>query len=188
MQKKIKVDQELADQLWATGNHDAQVLATLVADPEKLTDKQAESWAKNLGNYVAMEMLTRFLAKTPLARKKAEKWYKSKDEWIGSAGWGLVALLALNDPSLPDDYFNKYIDLIESGIHRQKNRVRHEMNGALIAIGLRNDRLEKRAVEVAKKIGKVKVDHGETNCKTPDAIEYITKTRAYRHKKVKKRM
>jgi 3-methyladenine DNA glycosylase AlkD len=41
-QKQIKVDRELALQLWATDNHDARVLATLVADPNAVTDKQAE--------------------------------------------------------------------------------------------------------------------------------------------------
>jgi hypothetical protein len=30
-------------------------------------------------------------------------------------------------------------------------------------------------VRTAKKIGKVEVDHGETNCKTPDAVTYIEK-------------
>jgi hypothetical protein len=63
------------------------------------------------------------------------------------------------------------------------NRVRYEMNGALITIGLRNDRLEKKATEVARKIGKVIVDHGDTDCKTPDAVEYIARTKAYRNKK-----
>ena len=49
-QKQIKVDHELAERLWATGNYDAQVLATLVADPNAMTDKQFEEWAKALNN------------------------------------------------------------------------------------------------------------------------------------------
>jgi hypothetical protein len=123
------------------------------------------------------------LIRSPLARKKAEKWHKSKDELIASVGWILISGLALGDNDLPDEYFDPYLKLIESGIHQQKNRVRYEMNGALITIGLRNDKLEKKAMEVAKKIGKVIVDHGDTDCKTPDAVEYIAKTKAYRNKK-----
>jgi 3-methyladenine DNA glycosylase AlkD len=183
MQKKIKVDHELARNLWATGNHDAQILATLTADPNRMTDKQVEEWAKVVDNYAAMEMLIRFLAKTSLARKKAEKWNKSKEEMIGAAGWGLIAQLALNDGSLPDEYFEPYIEIIERDIHKRKNRVRYEMNGALIAIGLRNSKLEKKALAAAKKIGKVEVDHGDTSCKTPDAAQYIAKALGYRHKK-----
>ncbi len=182
-QKQIKVDHEVAQQLWETGNIDAQVMATLVADPQAMTDKQAEEWVKGVSNYGLAEMLGRFLSKSPLARQKAEKWRKSKDEWIASVGWILICGLAMEDRELPDEYFDPYLKLIESGIHKQKNRVRYEMNGALIAIGLRSDKLEKKAVEVAKKVGKVEVDHGETNCKTPDAAEYIKKAQAYRHKK-----
>jgi 3-methyladenine DNA glycosylase AlkD len=187
LQKKLKVNHELAMQLWETGNHDARVLATLIADPKQMTDKQAEAWAKDLINYPTVVMYIRFLGQTPLALKKAEKWSRSKDEWLGSAGWGLVGQLALNDQSLPDEYFEPYLETIEREIHKRKNRARYEMNGALIGIGLRNSKLEKKALAVAKKIGKVEVDHGETNCKTPDAAEYIARTRAYRHNKKAKR-
>jgi hypothetical protein len=48
----------------------------------------------------------------------------------------------------------------------------------LIAIGIRNSALEKKALAAARQIGKVAVDHGETGCKTPDATAYIQKARA----------
>jgi 3-methyladenine DNA glycosylase AlkD len=183
LQKQIKVDHKLAEQLWATGNHDAQVLATLVADPNAMTDKQFEEWAKALSSQGLALMYGKLLIRSPLARKKADKWHKSKDELIASLGWMLISGLALGDNDLPDEYFDPYLKLIESGIHKQLNWVRYEMNGALITIGLRNYRLEKKAVEVAKKIGKVIVDHGDTDCKTPDALEYIARTKAYRMNK-----
>ena len=50
------------------------------------------------------------------------------------------------------------------------------MNSALIAIGVRNAILEQKALSAADRIGKVLVDHGETDCKTPDAAAYIRKT------------
>jgi len=53
--------------------------------------------------------------------------------------------------------------------------VRHAMNGALIAIGIRNPKLQEKAILTARKIGKAKVDHGETSCQTPDAEAYILK-------------
>ena len=182
-QKQIKVDHELAERLWATGNYDAKVLATLVADPNAMTDKRVEEWAQALDNNGIVLMYSELLIRSPLARKKAEKWHKSKDELMASLGWMLISQLALRENELPDEYFDPYLELIESGIHKHKNRVRYEMNGALIGIGLRNDKLEKKAMEVARKIGKVIVDHGDTNCKTPDAVEYIARTKAYRNKK-----
>ena len=49
------------------------------------------------------------------------------------------------------------------------------MNGALIALGAYKASLRKDVIAAAKRIGKVEVDHGETACKTPDAVEYIAK-------------
>ena len=77
-----------------------------------------------------------------------------------------------------------YLERIESKIHTSKNWVKYSMNNALINIGLRNPGLKRRAVAAAKRIGKVDVDHGETSCKTPDAIPYIKK--AWDRKKKRK--
>ena len=82
----------------------------------------------------------------------------------------------MKDPELPDGYFENYLARIEKDLHGSQNRVRHEMNNALIAIGIRNPELEKKAIAMAARIGKVEVDHGETGCKTPDAAAYIRKT------------
>jgi 3-methyladenine DNA glycosylase AlkD len=175
LKKKIKSDQELARQLWASGNHDAQVLATKIADPALMSASLLAEWAKDLGNYVLTDALASLASQTPFARQKMERWCHSKDEWTGRAGWLLLAYLAARDQDLPDDYFTRYLELVERDIHGCKNRVRDAMNSALIAIGIRNPALQKRALAVAEKIGKVEVDHGETNCKTPDAASYILK-------------
>ena len=180
LQKRIKVDHALALGLWATGNHDARVLATMIADPAQADDKALEGWAKELDSYVITDAVAKYVAASPLVRQKAEKWTKSKQEWIGAAGWVLLAQLAMKDATLTDDYFEPYLLAVENDIHKSKNRVRHAMNGAVIAVGVRNPKLQKRAIAAAKKIGKVEVDHGATNCKTPDAAEYILKTAAHR--------
>ncbi|HKS43430.1 MAG TPA: DNA alkylation repair protein [Blastocatellia bacterium] len=180
IKKKIKVDHKLAEQLWATGNHDARIVATMIADPKQVTDKTVESWAKDLDSYAISDAFSKLIGATTLARKKAEKWTKAKQEWIGAAGWQLMSFIAMNDKELADDYFDDYLSLIESNIHDSKNRVRYAMNGALIAIGLRSPGLEKKALAAAKKIGVVTVDHGETGCKTPDAAEYIQKVKGRR--------
>jgi 3-methyladenine DNA glycosylase AlkD len=175
LQKKIKTDHDLAGKLWASGVHDAQILATMIADPGKMTAKETDTWSKSLSNYVLTDALSGLVSKTPLARKKAEQWSKSKEEWLGSAGWQILSGLASRDTELPDSFFLPYLDTIESDIHKRKNRVRHAMNGALISIGARNSSLQKKALAVAARIGRVEVDHGDTGCKTPDAANYMRK-------------
>jgi hypothetical protein len=92
----------------------------------------------------------------------------------------LLACLSQSDETLPDDFFTDYLEIIGADIHSSKNRIRDAMNSAVINIGLRSATLEKRAVAAARRIGKVDVDHGETGCKTPDAVAYIKKTREHR--------
>ncbi len=50
MKKEIKVDQLLAEQLWATGNFDARFLATMIADPATISVRTLNAWAKNLNS------------------------------------------------------------------------------------------------------------------------------------------
>jgi hypothetical protein len=90
----------------------------------------------------------------------------------------VLSLLAVRDEELEDEYFENHLRTIESSIHKAKNRVRYGMNQAVISIGVRNPKLTKLALAVAKRIGKVEVDHGDTACQTPDAASYIQKTLA----------
>ena len=183
--KQIKPNHELAGKLWTTGYHDARVLATMIADPHKMTSRELDAWARDLDNYCLTDCFAGLVSKARHARTKMEKWGKSKGEWTGRAGWGLLAHLAMKDGELTDRYLEQHLATIEREIHSRPNRVRDAMNSALIAIGIRNPKLEKKALAAAKRIGKVEVDHGETNCKTPDAAAYIRKT--VEHRKNKRR-
>lgn len=176
--KSIKKNQKLAEELWSTGNHDARVLATMIADPNTVDVKTLKAWVKNLDNYVVTDALSAFVAKTFFATELAEAWTKLKGEWAGQAGWNLVAHIAMSDELKSDAYFEERLATIEKSLGRSRNRVKHAMNGAIIAIGMRNKDLEKAAVATAKKVGKIDVDHGETGCVTPDAADYIKKAKA----------
>ena len=53
LKKEIKADQALAEALWTTGNHDARILATMIAEPAAMKAATLDSWARDLDNYVA---------------------------------------------------------------------------------------------------------------------------------------
>ena len=181
--KRIKRDHDLAVALWETGNADAMSLATMIADPDRMTAGTLDAWARRVDNYGHADALAKLAARTPHARAKAEKWAASKQEWIGRVGWIVIALLASSDRELPDEHFERHLETIESSIHSAKNYARAAMNSAVIAIGIRSPALERRAIAAARRIGTVEVDHGETGCKTPDAEAYILKARARAQKK-----
>ena len=181
--KAARKDHSLALELWATGNHDARVLATMVADPSRAYESLLDEWLADLDSYVITDAFSGLAGKTGLAQVKGEEWIGSDGEWPGRAGWHLIAHLAMKNQDLPDTYFTAYLATIEGTIHVSKNRVKDAMNSALIAIGIRNDVLEEQALAAAARIGKVEVDHGETGCKTPDAADYIRRTLDRRRQK-----
>jgi 3-methyladenine DNA glycosylase AlkD len=184
LRKQIKKDQPLASQLWATGNYDARNLALLIADADAMNGKELDAWMSGIDNYAHADLFARFVVSKPeLARNKMEKWVGSKKDFVGQTGFVTLALIAGQPNSLPDDFFAGYLETIERDIHRSGNRTKYAMNGAVIAIGLRNEKLRKLALAASARIGKVEVDHGDTNCKTPDAAAYIKKTLEFRRKK-----
>jgi 3-methyladenine DNA glycosylase AlkD len=175
LQKKIKTDHALALKLWDSGNMDAQVLATMVADPDELKSSTANAWMKEIDYYVLSDQLAELVAKAPFARKKMEQWMKSPREYYRACGYTTLAVALKNGMDIPDLDCRRYLRTIQKELHPSPNRARYSMNNALIAIGVYKPGLTREAVKTAKKIGKVEVDHGETNCKTPDAVSYIEK-------------
>lgn len=176
LRQKISVNHALAGELWASGNADARILACQIADPQQARSAELDRWVKQIDFYVLADSFARYVAATPFLEAKIKKWTDAKNQYVGQAGWSLIAFAAMNQPDLPDSFFEAHLRTIAAEIHQAPNRTRHAMNQALIAIGVRNPALTRRALEVAAKIGKVEVDHGETSCTTPDAASYIRKT------------
>lgn len=175
---RLKTDHALALALWQSGNHDARVLATMIADPTALTVRTIDAWARDLDNYVLTDALADLVARSPQAGRTMRRWTGARGEWKGRVGWALVARLAMQADALSDAACREYLTAAVREIHQRKNRVRDAMNSAVIAIGLRSPTLQKRALAAAGEIGTVDVDHGETGCKTPDAASYICKAAA----------
>ena len=176
-------DTGLAIGLWESGNHDARVLAAMIADPDEIRSSQLDAWVRDLDNYVLTDALSGLLSRSPFAKTKMRNWTRSAREFIGAAGWTVLAHLAMAESELTNGELEGYLATIEVEIHGSKNRTRHSMNSALIAIGIRNSRLERKARAAARRIGKVDVDHGETSCKTPDAVAYMEKAAARKRTK-----
>ncbi len=175
--KKIKVDHRLAMELWKTKNAEARALALQVADPQKLTRSAADGLLEDGPVRFVGYYLSDLVARSPIADATMRAWMKSPDEYSREMGYGVFASRLKTDPSsVSDADADKVLATIEKEIHRSPNWARYAMNGALIAIGVYKPALRKKAIEAARRIGKVEVDHGETYCKTPDAVPYIEKT------------
>jgi 3-methyladenine DNA glycosylase AlkD len=174
--KQWKGEHELALALWASGNHDARVLATMIAEPARMTARELDAWVRDVDVYVLADALARLSAQSPAAAQLTEKWIAGKSEWIATSGWNVLASRLHAGEAIPTAELRARLRAIEAGIQRAKN-------GALIAIGVASSELRAEALAAAGRIGPVEVDHGETGCKTPDAAAYIAKVLAHRSKK-----
>ena len=185
--KSIKTDHALARQLWSSGNHDARVLALRVADPAALDETLARRWLADVDNYILAEGLGGLCAQTPHARALSDSWRDDPGEWPASVGWFIVTCTA-EDPGIWSvGELRALVRQIEAEIAGRPNRVRHEMNGALIVIALRDGNLRRSVLAVANRIGPVQVDHGQTGCKTPEVAPYVERTLAHRAARSKRR-
>jgi 3-methyladenine DNA glycosylase AlkD len=173
--KRIGVDHDLAHALWATGNFDARNLAIKIADPARMSPKDLDRWARDYQVRMCAMYMASLTAEGPHAKAKADQWLASKKETERCTGWGLVGQLAYRDETTPDAWFADLLARIERTIRTAPNFEREAMNHAVIAIGGRSAALRKSALAVARRIGKVEVDYGDTACKTPEAGAYIEK-------------
>ena len=176
LQKKIKVDDTLAAELWRTGNAEARILALMVSDPERLTRAEADRLLTDGQTHFLGCYLSGLVARSPVARETMRSWMASSDEFTREVGYGILGAMLKDEPdSLSDADAGRILKTIEKEIHASPNWARHAMNGALISIGTFKPSCRDKAIDAAKRIGKVEVDYGDTTCKTPDAVPYIEK-------------
>jgi 3-methyladenine DNA glycosylase AlkD len=181
IQKKIKKDYQLAKDLYATGNADAMYLAGLIADDEKMTKADLQTWVKQAVSNSICEYIVPWVATgSRYGHELAMEWIDAKDENTATAGWatlsGLVSLKPDSELDLPE--LKKLMTRVVKTIHTADNRVRYTMNGFIIAVGAYVVPLTEEATATAKKIGVVSVDMNGTACTVPDAVAYIGKIAA----------
>jgi len=181
IQKRVKTDYQLALDLYDTGVYDAMYLAGLIADERRMTRKDLQRWLARANSPTLCDYTVAWVAaESEHGHPLAMEWIDSKDESAASTGWstlsGLVALRA--DEELDLKEIKRLLQRIAKTIHTAPNRVRYAMNGFVIAVGSYVEPLSDEAVAVAKKMGVVSVEMGETACQVPSAAAYIEKVRA----------
>jgi len=176
--KRIGRDHDLASRLWDSGNVDARILATMVADPRELKSSTANTWLKDVHYYVLSDQLAELISHSPIAIKKMEQLMASPGEFQRACGYMVLASALKNGVTVPDEDCSRYLRVIEAEIHDSPNRARYSMNNAVIAVGIYKPSLTREAEAAAARIGEVMVDHGDTSCRTPDAVTYIRKSLA----------
>ena len=151
--RRIGKDHKLALELWASGVHDARILAGLIDLPEKVSARQMEKWVRDFDNWDVCDgtCCHLFVFAAP-AWKKAIAWSRRDPEFIKRAGFALMAYLACHDKKAADSRFRGLLPLIDRQAYDERNFVRKAVNWALRNIGKRNLRLNREAIRAAERI------------------------------------
>ncbi len=145
----------LALELWASGIHDARVLATLVENPQQITRGQMEAWVRDADNWALTDALAFLFDRTEFAEAKAHAWSARQGEFVKRTGFAMMAGMAVHRPELPDEIFLDFLPVIAREATEERNFAKKGVNWALRQIGKRNPALRRAAMVEAQRIGKL---------------------------------
>lgn len=147
-------DHDLAEGLWASGVHEAQILATLIDDPRQVTEAQMDRWVQDFDSWdVCDGACSNLFDKTPFAYDKAREWSSREEEFVRRAAFALMAALAVHDKKADDEAFLRFLPIIKNASVDERNLVKKAANWALRQVGKRNSRLNAAAIATAQEIG-----------------------------------
>jgi 3-methyladenine DNA glycosylase AlkD len=151
--KEAARSHRVARDLWASGIHEARILATLIEEPERVTPRQMDAWARQFDSWdVCDQACMNLFRYTPFAFEKAAQWARAKPEFVRRAGFALMAALASQAKGTPDAQFEAFFPLIAQAAGDDRNFVKKAVNWALRGIGKRNPALREKAIAVAREI------------------------------------
>ena len=151
--KESGKDHNLALELWKTGIPEAMITASMIDEPDKLTEAQMEDWVKDINSWdVCDQVCMNLFDKNPLAWKKILDWSGREEEFVKRAAFALIACLAVHDKKAEDEQFIKLFPVIKREATDERNFVKKAVNWALRNIGKRNLNLNKEAIKAAKQI------------------------------------
>lgn len=149
-------DHELAAALWASGVHEARLLASLVDEPAMVSEAQMEAWVADLDSWdVCDGVCGNLFDRTPFALDKAVEWSSREPEFQKRAAFALMASAAVHRRDLPDAAFASLLPVIRAQAIDERNYVKKAVSWALRQIGKRSSGLNPRAVRTAEQIERI---------------------------------
>ena len=146
-------DHELAAALWASGVHEARILASLVDEPARVSEAQMDTWVADLDSWdVCDAVCGNLFDRTTFALDKAVEWSAREPEFEKRAGFALMAWAAVHRKDLSDAAFASLLPVIREGSTDDRNFVKKAVSWALRQIGKRSAGLNTKAIRTAERL------------------------------------
>jgi 3-methyladenine DNA glycosylase AlkD len=141
-----------ASHLWASGVHEARILAALVDVPALVTEAQADAWVADLDSWDVCDQLQKLFVPTAFGHDKAVEWAGRQETFVKRAGFVLMATIAVHDKAADDAAIIAFLRVVEAEADDERNYVRKAVNWALRQIGKRSPPCYHAAIETAERI------------------------------------
>ncbi|MCW4469857.1 DNA alkylation repair protein [Flavobacterium sp. MFBS3-15] len=170
--KKIKVNHELAFELWDTGYVEARLLATLIVNPKKLSAEEVSRMAHTMDFVHEADWFNSYVLKDfPDKEQFREQWMDSDNKWAARSGWSLMAGRVAREPEGID--IDATLSRIEKEMPTAPPEVQWTMNTTLANIGINHPGFRQRALEIGEKLGIYRDYPVSKGCTSPFAPIWI---------------
>ncbi|MCO1660562.1 DNA alkylation repair protein [Pseudonocardia humida] len=170
--KRLKTQQGLARQLWATGDTAARLLALLICRPKAFERDELDIMVRQARTPKVHDWLVNYVVKkSPHAEDLRLAWSVDPDPVVASAGWALTTERVAKRPDGLD--LAGLLDVIEAEMKDAPDRLQWAMNHCLAQIGIEHAEHRARAVDIGERLEVLKDYPTPPNCTSPFAPVWI---------------
>ncbi len=170
--KRLKTQQGLASDLWATGDTAARLLAILICRPKAFESAELDAMLRDARTPKVHDWLRSYVVqKSAHAEELRLAWFSDPDPVVASAGWWLTTQRVAKAPAGLD--LAGLLDQIEAEMVDAPERLQWAMNHCLAQIGIEHPELRPRALSIGECLGVLKDYPTPPNCTSPFAPIWI---------------
>lgn len=170
--KRLKTQQDLAVDLWATGDTAARLLALLVCRPKAFGRDELDAMLREANGPKVHDWLVNYVVKkSPHSEELRLAWLDDPDPVVASAGWALTTERVAKRPAGLD--LPGLLDVIEAEMKEAPDRLQWAMNHCLAQIGIDHAEYRARAIAIGERLEVLKDYPTPPNCTSPYAPVWI---------------
>ncbi|QHG83437.1 DNA alkylation repair protein [Rhodococcus rhodochrous] len=170
--KRVKTQHELAQQLWATGDTAARLLALLICRPKAFTVDELDAMVRETGTPKVHDWFVNYVVKkNPHAEELRGRWMTDPDPVVASAGWALTAERVVKNADGLD--LSGLLDTIDAQMRDAPERLQWAMNTCLAQIGIEHPAHRARALDIGERLEVLKDYPTSPGCTSPYAPTWI---------------
>ena len=170
--KRLKIQQDLALELWATEDTAARLLALLICRPKAFGRDELDAMLRQARTPKVQDWLVNYVVKkSPYTEELRQAWFADPDPVVASAGWALTSERVVKKPEGLD--LPGLLDVIEAQMKDAPERLQWAMNTCLAQIGIEHPGYRDRAIGIGERLEVLKDYPTPPNCTSPFAPVWI---------------